>query len=398
MKTLYLDCSMGAAGDMLTAALLELTDDPYAWVKRFNALSIPGVRMQKTPAVRCGITGTKCTVIVNEQVESDDATAHSHAHEHDHAHAHSTLHGIEHIVRDHLSLPPAVREDVLAVYQLLAQAESHVHGEPVERIHFHEVGAMDALADVTAVCLLMHALSPDEVIASPVCVGSGSVRCAHGILPVPAPATACLLQDVPICSGNIRAELCTPTGAALLKHFVTRFGDMPVMQTRRIGYGMGTRELEQANCVRALLGDTADATDAIVELSCNLDDMTAEDVGFATERLFQAGAVDVYTVPIGMKKNRPGTMLCVLCPPQNKESVLTALFRHTSTLGVRESAQRRYVLRRTTETVHTVFGDVRCKRADGYGVTRKKYEYEDLSRIADAHDLPLCDVRDALEK
>ena len=242
MRTLYLDCGMGAAGDMLTAALLELLPDPEGFVKELNALGIPGVEYVREDAVKCGIGGTHMSVRIHGEEESEEMLHHHHEHEHHHEydhdhthdhdhgehhhHQHSGLHDIEHIVRGHLHLPQQVQDDILTVYGLIAEAESRAHGMPVEEIHFHEVGTMDAIADVTAVCLLMNRLAPDEVVVSPIHVGSGQVRCAHGILPVPAPATAFILRDVPIYGGTVQGELCTPTGAALLRHFATRFGAM----------------------------------------------------------------------------------------------------------------------------------------------------------------------------
>ena len=418
MKTLYLDCSMGAAGDMLSAALLELLPEPAAFVDRLNALGIPGVEYRAEPAVKCGITGTHMRVSVHGQEEEapealpeqphDPGHHHEHPHEHEHAHehehehahghhSHSDLHGIEHLVREHLALPEPVRADVLAVYGLLAEAESKVHGVPVPEIHFHEVGTLDAVADVAAVCLLMRELAPEQVLASPVHVGSGQVRCAHGIMPIPAPATAELLRGLPIYGGQISGELCTPTGAALLRHFVTGFGPMPVMRVRAVGYGMGKKDFPAANCVRALLGDTEQASDEVLELRCNLDDMRAEDLGYAVERLLQAGALDVWTQAIGMKKSRPGVMLCVLCAPQNREAMLQLLFRHSSTLGVREQRLRRSVLERRVETQQTPWGPVRRKISEGFGVRREKYEYEDLARIAAARGLSLEELRRELE-
>lgn len=265
MKTLYLDCQMGAAGDMLTAALLELLPDPDAFVKRLNDLAIPGVQTARKKVTKCGISGTQISVTIHGVEESEemheDAHAHlhhehghPHKHEQEHNHPHSGIKEIEQIVTE-LKLPQKVQEDVLSVYKLIAEAESHVHGIPVSQIHFHEVGTMDAVADITAVCLLMHELTPDTVIASPVHVGSGHVHCAHGILPVPAPATAYLLKGIPIYGGEIRGELCTPTGAALLKHFVTRFGAMPVIKIQSIGYGMGKKDFPNINCIRAMLGE-----------------------------------------------------------------------------------------------------------------------------------------------
>ena len=191
---------------------------------------------------------------------------------------------------DGLDVPGPVKADARAVYQIIAEAESRVHGKPVVDIHFHEVGTMDAIADVVGVCLLMHELAPEQVFASPIHVGSGWVHCAHGVLPVPAPATALILSGIPTYGGQIRGELCTPTGAALLKHFVSRFGDQPVMAVEAIGYGMGKKDFERANCVRAFLGESEAERASAVKLECNVDDMTAEEIGFAMEQLFQAGA------------------------------------------------------------------------------------------------------------
>lgn len=411
MKTLYLDCSMGAAGDMLAAALLELLPDPDAFVAELNALAIPDVRFSREASVKCGITGTHLQVTVHGEEEDahDHHHAHSHDHHHDHAHAHhhdhahshhhhASLHDIEHIVRGHLSLPATVADNVMAVYRLIADAESKAHGKPVSEIHFHEVGTMDAIADITAVCLLMHRLAPDEIIVSPVHIGSGQVHCAHGILPVPAPATATILQDVPIYGGSIQGELCTPTGAALLKHFADSFGDMPVMRTSAIGYGMGQKDFPAANCVRALLGERSAASDDVIELCCNIDDMTGEAIGYAFDKLFAAGALDVYTIPIGMKKSRPGHLLHVICREADKDALVRALFAHTTTIGIRENRFRRYTLDRRIETIETADGPVRRKCSTGYGVSREKFEHDDLARIADAQGLSLREAEARVRK
>ena len=419
MKTLYLDCSMGAAGDMLAAALLELLPEPDAFVAELNALAIPDVKFSREASVKCGITGTHLQVTVHGEEEDahdhhhahshDHHHAHSHDHHHDHAHAHhhdhahshhhhASLHDIEHIVRGHLSLPATVADNVMAVYRLIADAESKAHGKSVSEIHFHEVGTMDAIADITAVCLLMHRLAPDEIIVSPVHVGSGQVHCAHGILPVPAPATATILQDVPIYGGSIQGELCTPTGAALLKHFANSFGDMPVMRTSAIGYGMGQKDFPATNCVRALLGERSAASDDVIELCCNIDDMTGEAIGYAFDKLFAAGALDVYTIPIGMKKSRPGHLLHVICREADKDALVRALFAHTTTIGIRENRFRRYTLDRRIETIETADGPVRRKCSTGYGVSREKFEHDDLARIADAHGLNLREAEARVRK
>lgn len=251
---------------------------------------------------------------------------------------------------------------------------------------------MDALADIAAVCLLLYKLAPDQILASPVCVGSGQVKCAHGVLPVPAPATAYLLKGVPSYSGAIQTELCTPTGAALLKRFASAFGERPTMQIGAIGYGMGKKELDAANCMRAFWGETTESGGNVRELSCNLDDMTAEAIAFAMETLLKAGALDVWTTPITMKKSRLGTMLSLLCREEDRQKLVALLFRHTTTIGVREHACCRYTLARTVDTVRTPYGDVRRKTSCGYGVTRTKYEYEDLARIAKDHNMSLSEA------
>ena len=379
MRTLYLDCGMGAAGDMLTAALLELLPDRDAFVEELNTLSIPGVGFSAEKCEKCGILGTHMAVTVYGEEESD------------HPHHHGHLGDIRGIVSS-LPIPTMVKLDILSVYEEIAQAESHVHGVPVEQIHFHEVGTMDAIADVTAVCLLLHRLAPDKIIVSPVHVGSGQVRCAHGILPVPAPATAYLLRGIPIYGGSIAGELCTPTGAALIKHFATEFGEMPVMTVSAIGYGMGKKEFPRANCVRALLGESEDPADVIVELRCNVDDMTGEAIGFALEQLLGSGALDAFTVPIGMKKSRPGVLITVLCREDRKDTMIRLLLKHTTTLGVREFPCQRYTLNRTVETVDTPYGPIRKKVSSGYGVRREKYEYEDLSKIAREQDLSIVEL------
>ncbi|MDR3209942.1 MAG: nickel pincer cofactor biosynthesis protein LarC, partial [Oscillospiraceae bacterium] len=302
-------------------------------------------------------------------------------------------------------LPEKVRADALSVYEQLARAEAQAHGlaesaddaspDALGAVHFHEVGSLDALADILGVCVLVDMLGITEISASPVHVGSGAVKTQHGILPVPAPATAILLRGIPMYGGEVRGELCTPTGAALLRHFVGRFGDMAIT-AKKIGYGMGKKDFERANCVRAFLGEDGgasdEASDTIAELSCNLDDMTPEAVGFAVGALLEAGARDVFTTPITMKKNRPAVLLTVLCAPEDEPRFTALMFRHTTTLGVRASRLRRAILTRAIETRQTKYGEVRYKISSGYGVRREKPEYEDLSRLAKQHNLPLSSI------
>ena len=406
MKTLYLECTMGAAGDMLTAALLELTEDRQAFIDKMNALGLPGVTVTAEPAVKCGITGTHMKVTVNgaEEESEDVHDGHHHDHHHDHDHEHYHDHDHEHhhhhasvadieALIDGLKVSDKVKADAKAVYALIADAESRVHGRPVSEIHFHEVGTMDAAADVIGVCLLMEQLAPEQVIVSPVHTGSGHVHCAHGILPVPAPATALLLEGIPSYGGQVKGELCTPTGAALLRYFASRFGDRPVMATAAVGYGMGKKDFEQANCLRAFLGESEGQREQITKLECNLDDMTGEEIGFALEQLFKAGARDAWTQAVGMKKSRPGVLLSVVCLPEDADGLAAVMMKYTSTLGIRRQDLSRYTLLRGIETVGTPYGEVRVKRASGMGVERAKPEYDDLAALAEMHGVPLETIR-----
>ena len=456
MKTLYLDLSMGAAGDMLTAALLELfsegEQDDIIW--ELNDAGIPGALISTERVKRYGIEGTHVHVRVNGTEEEELMASYSrkpisfldqyteqrnggsskgrqsgHSHGESEEHGHSDGHmnayayggnsgtdGHSHDAHEHgehhhgtglyevtdiinrLRFSIKVKTDIVNVYNMIAEAESTVHGTPVTDIHFHEVGTMDAIMDVAAVCYIMDKLSPDHICASPVHVGAGTVQCAHGILPVPAPATAEILKDVPIYGGEIQGELCTPTGAALVKYFVSEFGGMPVMKTEKIGYGIGTKDFGRLNSVRAMIGDTNEARENVLELTANIDDMTAEEIGFAMERLFDAGALDVFTTSIGMKKSRPGTMLHVLCRPARRELLAGAIFKYTTTLGIREQEMKRHVLSRKIREVETEYGTVRVKISSGYGVKRRKIEYDDMAKIAKEKGIPLSEVKKSVEK
>ncbi len=383
MRTLYIDCQMGAAGDMLSAALYELVDKERIHI--LNSLHIPHVEFVPEESFKCGIKGCHMKVLVHEKEEMNHSYAHHHGYH---------LHDIEHIV-SHMDIKDSVKKDIMAIYTLIAQAESEVHHKPIQDIHFHEVGSLDAIADVSAVCVLMNALQVEKVIASPVHVGSGSVKCAHGILPVPAPATASILRGVPIYSTNIKGELCTPTGAALLKYFVSSFEAMPMMKVDKIGRGCGMKDFEKANMVTVYLGETNNQEEEILELSCNIDDMSAESVSFAMDCLFEIGALDVYITPIMMKKTRMASKLSVLCKEDKKEEIVSCIFKHTSTIGIRENRMKRYVLDRTLEKIETPYGTVHLKKSNGFGTSTKKYEYEDVSKIARENN---WSINETLEK
>lgn len=416
MKTLYIECAMGAAGDMLTAALLDLLspEEQQAFLEQMNQL-LPGVQMQVHPAQKCGVQGLHVHVLVNGEEEHSHTHEHEHPHdhvhehghdhphehEHDHGHHHATMAWVEHTIQK-TGLPPEVKEQALEVYRVIAQAESAAHGCPVDQVHFHEVGALDAVADVTAVCLLLHMLAPEKIIASPVHLGSGQVRCAHGILPVPAPATAYILQGVPAYTGTIRGELCTPTGAALLKTFAQSFGPMPVMVTEKVGIGVGSKDFEAANVVRVFWGCDAEQEqkkkEQIVELRCNLDDMAGEAIGYASELLLEAGALDVYTAPIQMKKSRPAVLLCCLCRPSEQDKLTQLMLRHTTTWGVRASVMDRSVLTTRIVPVKTKYGVVRVKQGTGYAIKKCKVEYGDMAAAAAQAGVELVRVERAARK
>lgn len=427
MKTLYLECGMGAAGDMITAALIDLFKEPEQIIDKLNRIGIPKVKYVIEDSEKCGIKGMHVRVLVDGIEEApadmDESFAHEemndhmhndhmhndhihdeHVHDHQpghHAHHHSSMHDIENIIQG-LNVNDNVKKNAVEVYKLIAEAESKVHGKTVDEIHFHEVGSLDAVADVVAVCYLIDGLNPDNIIASPVRMGYGHVHCAHGILPVPAPATALILQKMPVYAGELEGEFCTPTGAALLKHFVKEYGNMPVMSIGNTGYGMGSKNFPIANCLRAYIGENADSDgmyekdkihDRIIELRCNLDDMAPEDIAYATELLMNEGACDVYTLNIQMKKNRPGIMLCCMCKQNEKEKFAGLIFKHTSTIGIREYECNRYILKRENIVIDTGYGKVQAKKSEGYGTKKIKAEYEDIARIAKETGLPISEVR-----
>ncbi len=393
MKILYIECSMGVAGDMLMGALYELLNDEdrKKFTDKMNSLGIEGLHVEAVPSVKCGINGTHMNVTIDGHEELE-----SHHSEHHHHHG-ASMHDIRHVI-DAAGISENVKKNAVEVYECIAQAESRVHGKSADEIHFHEVGSKDAMADVIGCCMLIDIIGADRIVVSPVTTGFGNVRCAHGILPVPAPATALILNDVPLRAGSIEGELCTPTGAALVKHYADEFGNMPQMTVSRIGYGMGTKDFAAANCVRVFVGIQATRTaKTIVQLCCNIDDMTAEELGYAAELLIDEGALDVYTTAIGMKKSRPGTLLTVMCREEDRERIAGLIFRNTTTLGMRVYHCERMILERSEKTLHTEFGDVRCKEASGYGVVRSKLEYDDVRRLAKSSGRSIREIRDIIE-
>ncbi|MBR1444137.1 MAG: nickel pincer cofactor biosynthesis protein LarC [Firmicutes bacterium] len=392
MDTIYIECKMGAAGDMLMSALLDIHDDAEGFTERFNKLGIPKVKAVLEKGEKCGISGSHIKITING-MEEHEYGHHEHKH---HEHHHTNMEDIRKLISS-LPIKKEVCENALNVYKIIAKAESKVHGRDIDNIHFHEVGSLDAVADIVGVCMLIDEIGAKKIIVSPVNTGGGFVKCAHGVLPVPAPATAEILKDCLSYSDNDEGELCTPTGAALLKYFADSFENMPVMKIRKTGIGLGTKNFTRANILRVFKGDTEDKNEKISEISCNIDDMTGEEIAFAVERLFKAGAKDVFTESIYMKKGRPGILLCCICNEENKDDIIKAIFKYTTTIGIREKICERYIMGREEAVENTEYGEIRYKRSYGFDMEKKKYEYDDIAKIAIRNNMSISEIKERLK-
>ncbi|MDR1663088.1 MAG: nickel pincer cofactor biosynthesis protein LarC [Endomicrobium sp.] len=386
MKTLYLECSMGAAGDMLTAALYELlgNNDKNAFLKQINSLGLNNASITAQSIKKNSINGTKIHVKIHGCKEHEKNSCHT-KHNHLHKHSHTNLKTIGNIISK-LKVSKKVKDNAVNIYNIIAQAEAKAHHKPVTQIHFHEVGEIDAIIDIISICLLVDNVSPNKIISSPINIGKGHLHCTHGVFPVPAPATANILYNIPIYTNEYEGELCTPTGAAIIKYFVTNFGQMPIMRIKKIGYGMGMRKIEMPNYVRAFLGesskDTNTTNNTIVQLQCNLDDITGESLSFTSELLLEKGALDVFHTSIQMKKNRPGFLFTCICNAEKANFFAKLILEYTSTFGVRETICKRYILNRKTSIQKTLYGNIRIKTGEGFGIKKSKLEFEDIAKIA----------------
>ena len=394
MKTLYIDASMGAAGDMLTAALLQLFREDEA-IEALNKIDIPGVKYTFEKVSRCGVVANHVHVYIEGEEEDN---VHNHKREHHH---HTSLDEVHDIISS-LLISDKVKADAIGVYDIIADAESKAHGMSVSQVHFHEVGMMDAIADVVAVCQLIDNLAVDRIIVSPVNVGYGQVHCAHGVMPVPAPATANIIEGIPVYAGDIEGEMCTPTGAALLKYFADYYGKMPVMTVENTGYGAGKKDFPQApNVIRTFLGVSEEGINLeteIIELCANVDDMTAEEISFAVEKLMSLGARDVSVSSVLMKKGRLGTLFRVITTENMSDGMTKAMFKYTSTIGIRKTICSRQILDRQEVSYTTSLGVVKGKKSTGFGVEKIKLEYEDLKAIAQNYQMSLREVKDIIER
>lgn len=378
-RVAYFDCFAGASGDMLLASLLHAQVPPEALLAALGALPLSGYAVEMTEVVRNGIAGVRFEVRVEAQEQP-----------------HRHLADIEAMLRSAgEALPMRARERSLAIFRRLARAEARVHGTSPEEVHFHEVGAVDSILDIVGFAVALELAEVEEVYASPLPLGRGFVNTAHGVLPLPAPATLEILSEAaaPTVPADVEGETVTPTGAAILAE-MARFRQ-PEMRVVRVGYGFGKREgFPWPNAVRAWLGEARDsAHESVVLLECNLDNVTGEALGYAMERLFAAGALDVWFTPIQMKKNRPGVVLSVIAAPDSAEALAQVILHETPTLGLRWREVERRTAERRTETVPTPWGDVRVKvKILGGKIVQRRPEYEDCARIARECRVPLEDV------
>ena len=414
MRIAYLDCFSGISGDMFLGALLDAGVAPELLEDAVAGLNI-GAALEISRTNRSGIEATKVDVLIHGPKDRAKATGHEeHSHEHSPAHTHPSrdarLHSHHHghgrglneikKVIGAAKLAESAKHTAVAMFEKLGAAESKIHHVPIEQVHFHEVGAEDAMVDIVCAAVGAEALGADEFVCSPLDVGGGMVECEHGAFPVPAPATVELLKGAPVYSSGIQAELVTPTGAAIVSTLVKRFEPFPAMTIEKIGYGAGSRDFRRhANVLRITMGtarenEGEDATAASLEtvsiLEANLDDLNPQVFGYVMERLLEAGALDVFGTPVNMKKNRPGTLLTVLSKPEAAANLTQIIFAETTTLGVRRREEKRQVLSRAWQTISTQFGDVRIKISSRNGtVTGYAPEYEDCRRIAAEQRVPL---------
>ncbi len=374
---------MGAAGDMLAGALVGLFDDKQKIIEELNSIGIPDTEIVYSEKNVNSLNASYIEMIIDGEKE-EQGEHHSHSHSHRHL---SDVFGII----DSLNTTDKVKSDVKEIYEIVSAAEAKAHGREVGEVHFHELGMLDAIADITSCAYLINKLSPEKITASPINVGNGNVKCAHGILPVPAPATANILIGVPYYKSDIMSELCTPTGAAVLKYYAEEFIENPKFEkVIKIGLGAGTKELPRANVVRALSYEG----EGVTELSCNIDDMTGEEAAFASEIMMNKGALDCFISPIIMKKGRPAYLFTVLCKADEAERFAKLIFRHTTTIGIRKYTPSRYTLKR--EFIED--SGVTLKRSEGYGVAKGKYEFEDIKKLALENDISVFEARKILEE
>jgi len=384
MKTLYFDCFSGISGDMTVGALLDIGADEKVLLEGLNQLKVDGYKIKIEKKLKNGISGTDFSVILEEH--------HHHDHE-GHQHIHRNIGDIEKIVNES-GLNERVRKLSADMFRIVAEAEGKIHGKPVEEVHFHEVGAIDSIVDIIGTAICIDNLAADRIVFSSLPLSRGFVKCQHGVFPLPAPATLEILKNVSVYYTDIDFELVTPTGAAIAKGLADEFGMVGELEAEGIGYGLGKKTYEIPNVLRVVIFNSKKKiSDNVVKIETNIDDMTAEQLGSAAERLFSEGALDVFFTPVFMKKNRPGTKLTVLCHPEKKEGIVETVLKHTSTFGVRISDMERSVLEREIVAVATDFGSIRCKVGKLSGeILKYSPEYEDCRAASEKYGKPIADI------
>lgn len=385
MRTLYFDCAAGASGDMILGALVGAGADPHQLIDQLKLLGVENYQVSFSQVDRCNLSATRATVEIGP--------------EHSHRHLADLLKII-----DDSQLNTSVKDRASRVFSLLAEAESEVHNVPVERIHFHEVGALDAIIDIVGACVGFELLGIERFVCSPLHVGSGTVEIAHGRFPVPPPAVLSLLRDAPIYSTEVKGELVTPTGAAIIKALTQEFGPLPPMLVSSVGYGAGAREYKDfPNALRVVIGETTDVpvedVERLVMLETNIDDMSSQVFGYVMDKAFELGALDCYFTPVQMKKNRPGTLVSILCEPARQTTLCEMLLVETTTLGVRSYEVDRVALQRAIVTVETPYGAIDIKEASIDGrLLRAMPEYEQCRKAAQEAGATLHEVEQSALK
>jgi uncharacterized protein (TIGR00299 family) protein len=399
-RILYFDCFSGASGDMVLGALLDAGLPLEELRAALGSLALDGASISATKVLRAGVSATKFSV--------HDHHHHEYAHSHDHStvaavahsHTHRSLAEINTLIGSS-ALSTSAKARARELFQRLGEAEAAIHQIPVEQIHLHEVGALDSIIDIVGAVFALEWFAADRIVSSPLNVGGGMVQSAHGLFPVPAPATVKLLQGVPVYSSGIKSELVTPTGALLISSYASAFGPTPSMTIDRVGYGAGDRDpAETPNVLRVMVGQSNDQlnnaqpnTEQIVVIECEIDDMNPQIFGSVMDTLHAAGALDVYFSAVQMKKNRPGTLLTILAKPEQRQALTGIVFRETTTIGVRYHEVTRERLERDMVQVHTPFGAIRFKVARfGGNVVNFSPEFEDCVRAASKHGMPVKDV------
>jgi hypothetical protein len=417
-RLLYFDCFSGISGDMVLGALIDAGLPLQDLRRALGSLAMPGCDVSARRVLRAGLSATKFTVqqgheppAASRQATEHQPTPHAvaqraaqpgaghadhHLSGHSHRHPHRSLAEIF-VLIDRSALSEAGRDRAKELFQRLAEAEAAIHQTPVESVHLHEVGALDSIIDIVGAVFALEWLNADRIVCSPLNVGGGTVRSAHGEFPVPAPATVKLLGDAPIYGGTVQKELVTPTGALIATAYASSFGPVPPMAVEQVGYGAGERDNEDTpNVLRVLIGRASDRAGAerVVVIECEIDDMNPQLFGVAMDRLYAAGALDVFYVPVQMKKNRPGTLMTVIAPPQRRAALADVIFRETTTIGLRHHEVERECLRREVLDVGTPVGTVRFKLAwrDGR-IVNAVPEFEDCARIATARSMSVKDVQ-----